>query len=212
RHRYYRLAGAHVARLLETLSEQAPPQPVRSLREGTRANAIRRARYCYDHLAGQLGVGLMGSLLDRGVLSGGDGRFDPEHHPGDRLSAHGHDVDYRLTDEGERWLESFGVELDRFTRARRPLIRYCLDWSEQRHHLAGALGAAIAARLFELDWLRPHPRSRAVLITDRGRAGLREEFGLAPSERDASPLTLIGGGAGAATPPAGHTARRAGRA
>src|SRR3954469_12685561 len=77
RHRYYRLAGPEVAALLEQLVRLAPLRPVRSLREGTRAARLRSARTCYDHLAGRLGVQLMGSLLDRDVLVGGDGRFDP---------------------------------------------------------------------------------------------------------------------------------------
>lgn len=182
RHRYYRLAGPHVARLLEVLAEHAPPAPVRSLREGTRANAVRRARYCYDHLGGRLGVGLMGSLLDRGVLAGGDGRFDAEHAVADRLSAPGRDVDYHVTPDGEEWLEEFGIDVAGLRRRRRPLIRYCLDWSEQRHHLAGALGAALAERLFTLGWLRPVDGSRAVLVTEEGTAGLSEALGVDMAE------------------------------
>ena len=179
RHRYYRLAGPHVAHLLETLAEYAPATPVRSLREGTRAHAVRQARYCYDHLGGRLAVALMDSLLDRGVIAGGDGGFDPEQAATDRLSAPGRDVDYRLTHDGADWLRDFGVDLDAFRAQRRPLIRYCLDWSEQRHHLAGGLGAAIAALLFERGWLAPAPRSRAVRVTDAGARALTVQLGLA---------------------------------
>ena len=78
RHRYYRLAGPQVAELLEHLMQLAPPRPVRSLREGTSAARLRSARTCYDHLGGRLGVAIMGSLIDRGVLTGGDGRYDRE--------------------------------------------------------------------------------------------------------------------------------------
>ena len=77
RHRYYRLAGPHVAELLEAIARVAPAMTVQSLREGTKAEAVRRARTCYDHLAGRLGVALMGALLDCGALAGGDGAFDP---------------------------------------------------------------------------------------------------------------------------------------
>ncbi len=77
RHRYYRLAGPHVAELLEALARVAPPAPVRSLREGTRAEALRTARTCYDHLAGRLGVALMTALIADGHVTGGDGRHDP---------------------------------------------------------------------------------------------------------------------------------------
>ena len=178
RHRYYRLAGPHVARLLETLAQYAPAAPVRSLREGTRAHALRQARYCYDHLGGRLAVALMDSLLAREFIAGGDGRFDPTRARDDRLSAPGHDVDYRLTEQGASWLRGFGVDIDAVLARRRPLIRYCLDWSEQRHHLAGALGAAVAGVLFERGWLEPAPHSRAVLVTEPGARALRAQLGL----------------------------------
>jgi DNA-binding transcriptional ArsR family regulator len=178
RHRYYRLAGPHIARLLETLAQYAPTAPVRSLKEGTRAQAVRQARYCYDHLGGRLAVALMDSLLEREVIIGGDGRFDPLQAREDRLSAPGHDVDYRLTNQGAKWLCDFGVDVDAVRAGRRPLIRYCLDWSEQRHHLAGALGAAVAQVLFERGWLKAAPHSRAVLVTDLGDRALRAQLGL----------------------------------
>jgi DNA-binding transcriptional ArsR family regulator len=167
RHRYFRLAGPEVGELLEALARVAPPAPVRSLREGTRAEAIRAARTCYDHLAGKLGTDLFAALLERGVLEGGDGVFDPERARKDRLSSPGWDVEYRLADPGP--LEELGVELPT---GRRPLIRYCIDWSEQRHHLGGALGAAIANRFFELGWIRRAKGTRAVHVTPEGEEGL----------------------------------------
>ncbi|MGH2886658.1 MAG: ArsR/SmtB family transcription factor [Solirubrobacteraceae bacterium] len=176
RHRYYRLAGPRVARLLESLAELSPPSPVTSLREGTRANALRTGRYCYDHLAGRLGVGIMGSLLDRGVLSGGDGQFDRTHAIRDRLSAAGHDLDYRLTPAGEGWVRSFGIDLDALRARRRPLIRYCTDWTEQRHHLAGALGAALAGELLERGWIERARNGRAVRLTETGGRALHADL------------------------------------
>lgn len=176
RHRYYRLAGPHVARLLEMLAEHAPPEEVRSLRQATRAHALRRARYCYDHLGGRLGVALMSALLERGVLAGGDGRFHARHARDDRLSAPGRDVDYHLTDVGVQSLSEFGIDFDRLSRTRRPLVRYCLDWSEQRHHLAGALGAALAERLLELRWIGRADHPRTVHLTDAGARGLKAAF------------------------------------
>jgi|SRR5947209_1578613 len=177
RHRYHRLAGPHVAELIEALARHAPPAPVRSLREGSRAHALRAARTCYDHLAGRLGTALMEALIDTGALVGGDGRFDPEAARADRLSAPGHDVDYRLTPEGADRLRSIGVDPDALPRGRRA-IRYCVDWSEQRHHLSGGLGAAICARLFDLGWVRRLDRSRAVKLTPEGAAGLERAFQL----------------------------------
>lgn len=178
RHRFYRIADDRVMRAVEALAAIAPTVPVRSLRQGTRAHALRRSRLCYDHLAGRLGVALMGALLDDGVLTGGDGIHHPENATDDRLSAPGHDVDYRLTEHGAAVLNSFGVGIDGLRAGRRPLIRYCLDWTEQRHHLAGALGAAVTDRLFDLDWLRRAPTHRAVRLTDAGRNGLAAGFGL----------------------------------
>ena len=176
RHRYFRLAGPEVARALEAMARIAPPAPVRSLREGTRAHAVRTARTCYDHLAGRLGTALMAALLERGVLAGGDGAFHPE--AGDRLSSPGGDVPYELTEHGAGFLrDDLGVDVAAIG-GRRPLVRYCVDWSEQRHHLAGALGAAVADRLFALGWLERAPRGRAVFLTSGGEAGLSDVLGV----------------------------------
>ena len=178
RHRYYRLAGPHVAQLLESLAQHAPPAPVMSLRQGTRASAVRAGRYCYDHLGGRLGVGMMRALLDRGVLTGGDGRHDPARAVNDRPSAPGGDVDYRLTDAGEDWARAFGIDLEALRARRRPLIRYCTDWSEQQHHLAGALGAAIAGQLVARGWIERARSGRAIRVTDVGREALPQRLGI----------------------------------
>lgn len=182
RHRYYRLAGPDVADVLESLAKVARPAPITSLRESTRSNALRRARTCYDHLAGRLGVALMSAMLERGVLTGHDGSFRPGTAVTDRLSAPGNDIAYRLGTNGHPILAAFGVHVDDLP-TRRPMIRYCVDWSEQRHHLAGALGAAVTARLIELAWLRKGSHRRVVHLTDAGRAGLRDVFGV-PADWD----------------------------
>jgi DNA-binding transcriptional ArsR family regulator len=176
RHRYYRITDPRVVRAVEALAEIAPRTQVRSLREGTRARALRRSRLCYDHLAGQLGVALMDALIRTAAIDGGDGIYHADTAPTDCLSAPGHDVDYRLTAAGAAMLSEFGIELDALRAGRRPLIRYCLDWTEQRHHLAGALGAALADRLFRLDWIRRAPVNRAVQLTDAGQSGLASAF------------------------------------
>ena len=178
RHRYYRITSPRVVRVVEALADISPRTPVRSLREGTRAHALRRSRLCYDHLAGQLGVALMSSLISAGAIDGGDGSYHPDTAATDRLSAPGHDVDYRLTGQGATVLREFGVDLDALCARRRPLIRYCLDWTEQRHHLAGAVGAALADRMFQLDWIRRLPANRALRLTDAGHIGLARSFGL----------------------------------
>jgi DNA-binding transcriptional ArsR family regulator len=181
RHRYYRLAGPDVARLLEAMARLAPAAPVTSLREGTKAHALRVARTCYDHLAGRVGTGLMAAMIDGGLIEGGDGVYHPRAARRDRLSAAGRDVDYVLTARGAAVLTELGVDLEGAAASRRPFVRYCVDWSEQRHHLAGALGAAVHDRLVELEWIRPQPHGRAVWLTPVGARGLERTFGF-PSD------------------------------
>lgn len=175
RHRYYRLAGPQVAEAVEALARLAPTRTVRSLRAGTHAQAIRRARTCYDHLAGRLGVALHDTLVaDRVLLVGANtdgGRGagpDPVLGPGRALQ-------YELTDHGRRRLADLGIVLD--GTGRRTQLRYCLDWSEQRPHLGGALGAALLERFVQLGWVLPAER-RVVRITDAGRAGLANQLGM----------------------------------
>jgi DNA-binding transcriptional ArsR family regulator len=174
--RHYRLAGPAVFEVLERLMELAPPEPITSLRDSTRAAQLRRARSCYDHLAGQLGVGLMQSMLDRGFLRGGDGRYYPDRDGADRPSAYGRDVDYQLTSSGQGFLDDLGARLPG---GRRPLVRYCVDWTETRHHLAGQLGRALRDHALAAGWVEQRPRSRALRITPDGAAGIEETFGLA---------------------------------
>jgi DNA-binding transcriptional ArsR family regulator len=176
RHRYYRLAGPQVGELLEMLSRVAPAAPVRSLRQGTQAEALRSARTCYDHLAGKLGVDVFRALLEDGHVSGGDGTHDPLAAREDRLSAPGRDLDYRLTGSGREKLARLGVELPRGDG-----LRYCVDWSEQRHHLSGAAGRALAHRLIDLRWIRRADSGRAVFVTDLGRRELPAALNVSPA-------------------------------
>lgn len=174
RYRYFRIHRPEVADAVEALARLAPSRPVRSLRQGTHAEAIRRARTCYDHLAGRLGVALLDGLLATGVLraeANSGGRPDP-------VLGAGRSWRYVLTDTGTACLARLGVKAE--TPGRRPLTRYCVDWSEQRPHLAGALGADLLARLVELGWLVRRER-RVVRVTSAGRAGLIGELGVDPS-------------------------------
>jgi hypothetical protein len=119
----------------------------------------------------------MAAMVGRGWLTGGDGRFHPGAGGRDRLSAPGSDVVYQLTGAGLAGLSDLGIDPGA-PPGRRPLIRYCVDWSEQCHHLAGRLGAAVLARLHDLDWVQRAPTHRALTITAEGRAGLRATFGV----------------------------------
>jgi DNA-binding transcriptional ArsR family regulator len=159
RHRYYRLRNRQVAEALEGLLSLAPPQPVRSLRESDEMKALAYARTCYDHLAGVIGVKLTEQMLSAEWLKENSGEF-------------------QLTAIGEESLVKFGVDFSSMRRSRRAFARPCLDWTERRYHLAGALGAAIASRMFELQWLKRSPSNRSVHVTEEGRTGLSEVFGL----------------------------------
>jgi DNA-binding transcriptional ArsR family regulator len=157
RHRYFKLASPAVAAALEALSVIAPRRPVRSLKDAQRGSAIRAARTCYDHLAGTLGVAVAESLQQRGAISdAGDG--------------------FTITPKGERELRALGIDVEALRRQRRQLVRPCLDWSERRYHLAGAVGAALASRCFELGWIERTGKTRALRITHGGRDALRREL------------------------------------
>jgi DNA-binding transcriptional ArsR family regulator len=170
--RHYRLAGPEVADVIERLTALAPPEPITSLRASTRAAQLRRARSCYDHLAGQLGVGVMRGMLERGFLLGGDGEYDAGGL--DRPASFGHEVGYELTGSGSDFLDDLGVQLPN---SRRPLIRYCIDWTETRHHLAGRLGRGLRDRFLELGWVEERAGSRALRISADGAQGFEREFG-----------------------------------
>jgi DNA-binding transcriptional ArsR family regulator len=159
RERRYRLAGPAVAEALEHLLALAPPRPPRSLRESNRGAAIQRARTCYDHLAGELGVGLTEALERQGALETAD-------------------AGYSLTRSGTRRLTELGVDITNARQGKRAFARQCLDWTERRPHLAGALGAALADRFFELEWVSRRPGSRALTVTPQGASELRARFGL----------------------------------
>jgi DNA-binding transcriptional ArsR family regulator len=154
RHRYYRLAGPAVAEAMEALSLIAPPRPVRSLRQSQRAEVLRFARTCYDHLAGVVGVALADALLRAGALRAAAGR------------------DYEVTPEGEAALGGLGVDVAELRRQRRAFARRCLDWTERAPHLSGALGAALLERLLDLGWLAHGRVPRGLVLTDAGRDGL----------------------------------------
>jgi DNA-binding transcriptional ArsR family regulator len=156
--RFYRLTTPLVAQMLEGIMTVAAAGPPR-FRPPSKIDAeMRRARTCYDHLAGELGVALTDSMTDRGhlVLDADAGE---------------------LTAEGLAFLASLGIDLMSPTGSRRAFCRPCLDWSERRSHLAGRVGASIADLAFERDWIRRRPQVRSVEITRNGIAAFRDVFG-----------------------------------
>lgn len=166
RHRYYRLKGAEVAAVIEALSVISPDVEVRGLRQSRQASCLREARTCYDHLAGRAAAALFAALLEQRLLEpidGGDG--------GPRRGA------YEVTDCGVRRLGLVGVDVAVLRRARRTFAGHCLDWTERRPHLSGALGAALADRLIVDGWFQRTTVRRALVVTEKGRTRLADVFG-----------------------------------
>jgi DNA-binding transcriptional ArsR family regulator len=171
RHRYYRLATPLVGRMLESIMAVAADAPPRYRPAGKFDAALRFSRTCYDHFAGRLGVGLADRLCAQGhVVLGEDGG--------------------EVSEAGSVFLSRFGLDFDALRRQRRIYCRPCLDWTERRPHLAGAVGAALAARCFDLGWVRRKRDSRALTITERGRDGFHEVFGFDVPEDARSDKTL----------------------
>ena len=159
RHAYYRLASPLIGRMLESIMAVAADGPPRYQSRWRGGDALRNARTCYDHLAGRLGVGLADALVARNHVA---------------LSEDGGIV----TTAGEEFFRDLGIDLHEAGEARRAFCRPCLDWSERRAHLAGALGAALATRSFELGWISRIRDTRALLVTEKGRHGFSEAFGI----------------------------------
>lgn len=161
RHRYYRLTGSDVAHVLEGLAGLAARAGHMRVRTGPKDPALRRARICYDHLAGDFGVQMLDSLRRR------------------RLVRQSKDA-IELTGQGRRFMaDSLQIDAGSLAHPRRPLCKACLDWSERRHHLAGTLGAAIMARFSELNWAARDatPGSRVVNFTRAGEKKFAALFG-----------------------------------
>jgi DNA-binding transcriptional ArsR family regulator len=159
RHRYYRLANAEVAHVLEALSLLAAP--IRSLEQprSPQARALREGRCCYGHLAGRLGIAVTDALVARGVLRHAEGKL------------------YDVSPEGRAWFEDLGLDLDAL-RSKRGAARQCLDWTERRHHLAGPLGVGFLSRMVALGWIETVAGSRAARLTTLGREEMRRRLGV----------------------------------
>lgn len=183
RHRYYRLTSPQVHAVLEALAPLAAVQPVRSLRQSTRASALRSGRTCYDHLAGRLGVAVTQALVSRGVLVATDGIPDTRRRAGDQLSSQLPSHPYELGPSASSVLSELGVPPSSLSSSsgRRPLLRFCLDWSEQRHHLAGRLGADLLAAFLSAGWVERSEQHRAVRLTPAGSRELSARLGITSS-------------------------------
>ncbi|GLQ55757.1 ArsR/SmtB family transcription factor [Devosia nitrariae] len=156
RHRYFALSGTDVAEALEALMGLAQRTGATRVRTGPRDPALRMARICYDHLAGERGIELLEGLKSRGLVAG--------------------DAGLGLTPQGRETFTRFGIDLEAIGATRRPLCRACLDWSERRSHLAGALGAALLTAMIDRGWVK-REAGRVLTFTRPGLASFRETFG-----------------------------------
>lgn len=160
RHRYYRLAGPHVALALENLASIGPIEIIRRKALTREARKLQFARCCYDHLAGRLGVAVTKGLLERGLLIAAD------------------DKRFEVTPAGSEWFARMGLDLKRIKPARAGLARQCLDWTERQHHLAGPLGVQFTNLLCVEGWIRREKTSRLVEVTPKGWRSFKEHFGI----------------------------------
>jgi DNA-binding transcriptional ArsR family regulator len=157
RHRYFKLSGPDVAQVLEALMGLAQRTGAVRVRTGPKDKALRTARICYDHLAGESGVRLFQGIAQQGLVVGDN---EPE-----------------LSTKGRKFFTSFGIDIAALEQARRPVCRNCLDWSERRNHLGGALGAAILSELKARKWLRQE-EGRVLRFSPQGHEKFRTTFKL----------------------------------
>jgi DNA-binding transcriptional ArsR family regulator len=167
RHRYFRLADNDVAQMLEAIMNVAARTGQMRTRPGPSDPALRHARICYDHLAGEMGVSLLDSLLGKECVV----------RERDEL---------RLTKSGVAFMTGLRIDIDELSGQRRPLCRACLDWSMRRHHLGGALGAALLKRFQELGWVARIDESRALRFTPSGEMHFVKTFGGAMNRKSGS--------------------------
>jgi len=156
RHKYFRLASAQVAQCVEALmviALPAKPTAAKSL------PPLHSARLCYDHLAGRLGTEVTLALLQRDLV-----RVEKR--------------DVVISKKGKRWFTRFGIDVDELGQSRRKLAYACLDWSERKDHLAGALGAAVAQRMLTAGWVKKSSGTRALSVTKAGIEALASNFGI----------------------------------
>lgn len=157
RHRYYTLADEDVSDVLERLMGLAAQKGHMRQQTGPKDPALRKARICYDHLAGEYGVQLFDSLQQRGLIEGDDENL-------------------RLTDTGHDFASNFGVNIESLAALKRPLCKSCLDWSARRTHLAGSLGAAFLDMIVDRGWAKRETGSRIISFTPSGETAFQTYF------------------------------------
>lgn len=168
RHRYYRIGDPRVVALVEALTPLAHTPEPSGLRAHHRMARLRTARTCYDHAAGSLGTRILAGLLDAQALTRTDGHTGTEPATHDALSSTVREAPYVLGPNAHTVFAAIGIDLDAPRSASRPLIRACMDWTEQRHHLSGALGAMTLDALVGRGWIESNTRPRELVVHHPG--------------------------------------------
>lgn len=156
RHRYFRLANEQIAQVIESMASLIPNQIV-EIKKSADAQKLAFARTCYDHLAGKLAIEIVTSLTKQKIII---------------LNGHL----FEVTDFGMEWFEKIGIDIDSLKEKKRSFAHKCLDWTERKHHIAGALGAAILEKFLEKDWIRRKQNTREIVITALGERKLSSEL------------------------------------
>ncbi|OQP59884.1 transcriptional regulator [Niastella vici] len=159
RHRYYKFSRKEIAYAIEAMANLIPPGSTTTISTNDNNSAIRNCRTCYDHLAGKVGVALTDSLLREGIITENGKTFE-------------------LTPKGGTVFSDLGMNIDEIKKKRRSFLRPCLDWSERRYHIAGALAAALLEHMIASDWIRRQKNSRAITITSKGQREFYRYFKL----------------------------------
>jgi len=158
RHKYYNYSRSEIPYAIEAIANLAPESDAKKIKI-TEEQPIRYCRSCYDHLAGKVGVMLTEAMLHRNYLTKEQDCYD-------------------LSEEGQKWFSELEIDLERLKTQKRHFAKPCLDWSERKHHLAGALGAALLSHMIYNGWLRTMDGSRSILVTAKGKQGLRDCLGM----------------------------------
>ncbi|MDO5988061.1 winged helix-turn-helix domain-containing protein [Flavivirga amylovorans] len=159
RHRYFKFANDDVSQVIESMASLMPLNKDYKKIKTPKLNDFTYARTCYDHLAGSVGVRITDSLIDNRIIE---------------IS----DKNYRVTKYGKKWFHGIDINTDTIQLKKRSFAHQCLDWSERKHHIAGALGASILEKMVEKDWIRKKPNSRELMITSHGKIQLKNRLNL----------------------------------
>ena len=159
RYKYYRIINPQVAMVLENMANLLPGSYDRVSARKLENNGTKFARTCYDHLAGKLGVDITSALIQKRILARSSDSFV-------------------ITKLGTKWFLENGIELDAIQNKKRILIHKCLDWTEKKHHMSGAVGSAFLEMMLKNDWIRRKQQSRELLITSKGKSELKRQIGI----------------------------------